>query len=300
MTLESDAAARLRSLGYVGRQSSRSAPNGGRRSEASRRAERTVQYGADDLRRGPLAGRARRRSSRFCASGPDFVAARTSAATVLLALRPQRATPSTCCARACANNRGSPDLLAKLGAALRATPATCAARPRRFEQARAAGDDNPDVAERPRRRLRGPRTRIDDAARFFAQLIDRERRLGDDLVQPRTVRAAAAGTATRRSPRSAARPALDPSYGDAWHALGAALVDGDTPGAIDAWRHAERLLPRDYDLLFNLGMLLADSRTPVRGDSLPAPLRAGGAARPLRERHRARPRDARAPGATGR
>jgi hypothetical protein len=39
------------------------------------------------------------------------------------------------------------------------------------------------------------------------------------------------------------------------------------PGAIDAWRHAERLLPREYDLLFNLGMILADSRTPA--DALP-------------------------------
>jgi tetratricopeptide (TPR) repeat protein len=29
--------------------------------------------------------------------------------------------------------------------------------------------------------------------------------------------------------------------------------------AIDAWQHAERLRPRDFDLLFNLGMVLADS-----------------------------------------
>jgi predicted Zn-dependent protease len=44
-------------------------------------------------------------------------------------------------------------------------------------------------------------------------------------------------------------------------------VDSDVPGAIDAWRRAERLLPREYDLLFNLGMMLADSRTPA--DALP-------------------------------
>jgi tetratricopeptide (TPR) repeat protein len=56
--------------------------------------------------------------------------------------------------------------------------------------------------------------------------------------------------------------AIDPAYGDAWNALGAALVDRDTAGAVDAWRRAERLLPHDYDLLFNLGLLLADSRTP--------------------------------------
>ena len=36
----------------------------------------------------------------------------------------------------------------------------------------------------------------------------------------------------------------------------------DRPAAIDAWRRAERLLPRDYDLLFNLGVVLADGPTP--------------------------------------
>jgi tetratricopeptide (TPR) repeat protein len=61
--------------------------------------------------------------------------------------------------------------------------------------------------------------------------------------------------------------AREPSYGEAWQALGAALADSDRPGAIDAWRRAERLLPRDYDLLFNLGMLLADSPSPA--DALP-------------------------------
>ena len=44
-------------------------------------------------------------------------------------------------------------------------------------------------------------------------------------------------------------------------------VGRDTKTAIDAWRHAERLRPRDYDLLFNLGMVLADSDRPA--DALP-------------------------------
>src|SRR5262249_51745377 len=57
---------------------------------------------------------------------------------------------------------------------------------------------------------------------------------------------------------------LQPSYGAAWNALGAAFVNRDRAGAIDAWRHAERLLPRDYDLLFNVGMLLADGENPDR------------------------------------
>jgi cytochrome c-type biogenesis protein CcmH/NrfG len=59
----------------------------------------------------------------------------------------------------------------------------------------------------------------------------------------------------------------DPAHGEAWQGLGTALVGVDGNAAIDAWRHAERLLPRDYDLLFNLGMLISDSDHPA--DALP-------------------------------
>jgi len=61
--------------------------------------------------------------------------------------------------------------------------------------------------------------------------------------------------------------AADSSNGEAWQGLGAAAVGRDAETAIDAWRHAERLRPRDYDLLFNLGMVLADSDHPA--DALP-------------------------------
>ncbi len=65
--------------------------------------------------------------------------------------------------------------------------------------------------------------------------------------------AAAAAKAFRRAVEA------DASYGEAWVALGATLAGSDRGGAIDAWRHAERLLPRDYDLLYNLGTILADT-----------------------------------------
>ena len=48
----------------------------------------------------------------------------------------------------------------------------------------------------------------------------------------------------------------DPRFGPAWQGLGAALAQSDPQGAIDAWRHAVALLPGDYDLLFNLAVLL--------------------------------------------
>jgi Tfp pilus assembly protein PilF len=59
----------------------------------------------------------------------------------------------------------------------------------------------------------------------------------------------------------------DPSYADAWQALGAAVVARDRAEAIDAWRRAEALQPRDFDLLFNLGTVLAESERPA--DALP-------------------------------
>ena len=57
--------------------------------------------------------------------------------------------------------------------------------------------------------------------------------------------------------------AADESYGEAWQALGAVLVDHDRPAAIEAWKRAERLLPHDYDLLFNVGSVLADANRPA-------------------------------------
>jgi cytochrome c-type biogenesis protein CcmH/NrfG len=59
----------------------------------------------------------------------------------------------------------------------------------------------------------------------------------------------------------------DPSHGEAWQGLGSALLATDRSAAVDAWRRAERLRPQDYDLLFNLGMVLADGDHPA--DALP-------------------------------
>jgi choline-sulfatase len=62
-------------------------------------------------------------------------------------------------------------------------------------------------------------------------------------------------------PREAARAferavAADPQLAQAWQALGAARVKFDPAGAVDAWRRAVELAPRDYDLLFNLAAVL--------------------------------------------
>jgi tetratricopeptide (TPR) repeat protein len=193
------------------------------------------------------------------AERPDFTAARTSAATVLLA----RGAPRDA-VRVLDEGlrRGdlSPDLLARLGRARQAAGdfhGAVAA----LERARAAGDDNPEVAG-DLAIANAALGRVDAAREIFRDQLTRDPssattwyNLG--LLELQSRHAADAAAAFRRA------AAIDPGYGEAWQALGASLADSDRRGAIAAWRKAEPLLPRDYDLLFNLGMLLADSDTPA-------------------------------------
>ena len=108
--------------------------------------------------------------------------------------------------------------------------------------------------------------RVDEARAAFRELLRRDanaaavwNNLG--VLELSARRPEAAADAFRQA------VAADPARGDAWQGLGAALVERDRPAAIDAWRRAERLLPRDYDLLFNLGVVLAESAQPA--DALP-------------------------------
>ena len=52
--------------------------------------------------------------------------------------------------------------------------------------------------------------------------------------------------------------AADPRLAQAWEGLGAARIGTDPAAAIDAWRRALELEPRNYDLLFNLAVTLRD------------------------------------------
>jgi tetratricopeptide (TPR) repeat protein len=51
----------------------------------------------------------------------------------------------------------------------------------------------------------------------------------------------------------------DPRLAQAWEGLGAARARSDPAGAIDAWKKAVELEPRNYDVLFNLGVLLREA-----------------------------------------
>jgi tetratricopeptide (TPR) repeat protein len=66
-----------------------------------------------------------------------------------------------------------------------------------------------------------------------------------------------------RRPAEAARwfeqaVAADPRFGQAWDGLGAARSRSDPSGAIDAWKHASEIEPRNYDALFNLAVMLRE------------------------------------------
>jgi choline-sulfatase len=52
--------------------------------------------------------------------------------------------------------------------------------------------------------------------------------------------------------------AADSRLGQAWEGLGAARARTDPSGAIEAWQHAAALEPRNYDVLFNLAVLLRE------------------------------------------
>ena len=80
--------------------------------------------------------------------------------------------------------------------------------------------------------------------------------------------------------------AADPRLGQAWEGLGAARVQSDPAGAIDAWKHAIDLEPRNYDVLFNLAAMLHDAAPRCRGAPLYRPLRPRSAAREVCQGYR--------------
>ena len=194
---------------------------------------------------------------------PDFLSARTLAATVLIV--GGRAREAVTLLRAAPPDQAQlPELLAKLGTALHEAGDPAGA-VRALEQARLAGNRSADVLNE-LAVVYSSLGRADAARAAFRELLadspDTQTawyNLG--LFELGHQRPNDAAAALRRAVD------IDPSYGEAWAALGAALLKANPHGAIDAWRRAEPLLPHDYDLLFNLGMSLESSDTP--GDALP-------------------------------
>jgi len=256
VAIDTEAAARLRSLGYSTGSSPRTMTAGDdpKRLVALNERFNTALTAFDD-------GQPQQAIAAFLAilrERQDFVAARASASTALVATGRSREAIDLL-REGLRQQPDSPELLAKLGAALSAAGDSDGAIDA-LERARREGDDGPDVLNQLAVVLAGS-GRASEARTIFHTLIDRNPgaatawfNLGLLELQNRGSDEAVA--AFRRA------IAIDPSYGDAWNALGATLVSADTKAAVDAWRQAERLLPGDYDLLFNLAMVLADSATP--------------------------------------
>jgi arylsulfatase A-like enzyme/Flp pilus assembly protein TadD len=255
--LDSETAARLRSLGYTAGTATRkpvTVADDPKRLVALNERFNSALTAFDS-------GRTAESLSAFLSilrERADFDAARTSAATTLMATG--RSHDAVELLREGLQHRDSPDLWAKLGSALRddgnLTEAADA-----YRRARRAGNESPDVMSELAvvcARL----GRADEARSLFNQLIGRDPKASTTwfnlgLFELQNRRPSDAVTALQRA------VALDPAYGDAWNALGAALVSADPSGAVEAWRRAERLLPGDYDLLFNLAMVLSESPTPA-------------------------------------
>jgi arylsulfatase A-like enzyme/Flp pilus assembly protein TadD len=262
--VDDDVAARLRSLGYTA---------------ASQAPPRQTYTAADDPKRlvalnerfnGALevfnAGRPDEALSGFLAllrERPDFITARTSAATVLMTSN--RAGDAVALLRdRPASQAAAPEILAKLGAALREAGNLKEAATA-FERSRAAGNQNPELFN-DLGVVYAQLGRVGEARAMFQELLRRDPNAAGTwtnlgLAELSAKRLDAATEAFRHA------VSADPSNAQAWQGLGAAAVGRDAETAIDAWQHAERLRPRDYDLLFNLGMVLADSDHPA--DALP-------------------------------
>ena len=171
------------------------------------------------------------------AERPDFLTARTSAATVLLA--GGHAQEAVSLIRGAPEHQlDSPALQARLGIALREA-GNLAAAAAHLERARAGGDENPELAN-DLGVVYARLGRANDARALFQELLHRDpddasawNNLG--VLELSGGRLAEAAQAFRRAVDA------DPRRGDAWQGLGAALVGQDRPAAIAAWRRAERL-----------------------------------------------------------
>jgi superkiller protein 3 len=103
--------------------------------------------------------------------------------------------------------------------------------------------------------------RFEDGRRVFRQVLETDPRAAAvwnnlGLLEMSADDRGAAAEAFREAVTA------DPDYAAAWQRLGVALLASDAAGAVQAWERAVALDPRDFDTLFNLGIVLAESPEP--------------------------------------
>jgi arylsulfatase A-like enzyme/Tfp pilus assembly protein PilF len=255
--LDADAAARLRSLGYTASQSPpsarkayTSADDPKRLLDLDRRYERALTLTGDHRY-----AEAATLLQSVVADRPDFTVAYLNLASVYIAGGdPRRAIAAI--EDAAKHGVTSPELQARLGAAYLTVGD--------LDRAAAALTPvaSPDVP--------GGLDAMNSLAIVLTQQrrFDRARKLLSDVLthSPRSAttwsnlgllelqdhRVADAGRAFEQA------VAADPRLAQAWEGLGASRIGTDPAAAIDAWRRALDLEPRNYDLLFNLTVTLRD------------------------------------------
>ena len=254
--VDSSEAARLRSLGYI---------------SGSATPRRTYQQTDDPKQLVAISeifntalddassGRGEAALKKFTevlARRPDFLAARLSAATLLIASnRSSIAVPLLQAAPPDDKTRSS--WRAKMGQALAASGRLDAARTM-LESAVASADGDPE----PLNDLGVVLLRLgrrDEARHAFERLLHLDPTAAGTwfnlgLLEMDARRPAAAAVAFQHVVD------LDPRHVDAWRGLGAALVTSDQARAADAWRKAVELEPRDADTRHNLRLLLEEMK----------------------------------------
>lgn len=257
--VDSTTAAQLRSLGYVSGSSARRATYTPADDPKRLLASSEAFNEALDAVNGGRSEDALRSFSGVLAARPDFLAARLSAATVLIGTG--RANLAVDLLRdAPPRDHAEAAWLTRMGQALAAADKLPHAREVLTAAVAAAAGDQEPLNELGVVLLR--LGQLDDARRAFAQLLEVDpTAVGTwynvGLLEMSAHRPAAAALAFRRVVD------LNPRHVDAWRGLGAALAGDDAARAAEAWQRVVAIDPQDFDTLYNLGVLLTEANRPA-------------------------------------
>jgi arylsulfatase A-like enzyme/tetratricopeptide (TPR) repeat protein len=254
-TVDSGTAERLRALGYV----SGSAAN--RSSYATTDDPKQLvslsemfNEALEDSSRGHV-DMATQKFSKILDARPDFLAARLSAATVNIgagragdAVRLLREAPPS--------DQALTSWQTRMGQALAATGELRQARSLLESVIKQANGDPEPLNELGVVLVR--LGELEEARRAFKQLLDLDPTAAGTwynlgLLEMQARRPDAAAVAFARVVE------ITPKHADGWRGLGAAVAANDQLRATDAWRHVLELEPNDFDTLYNLAMVLAES-----------------------------------------
>ena len=257
--MDSATSAKLRSLGYIGTPAAtRAVFTTADDPKHLVAVSEAFNAGLEDYGSG-RAEAALGKFSRVLADRPDFLAARLSAATVLIGTN--RAAAAVSLLRdAPARDQATPAWLTRMGQALAAAGDLATSRDLLTAAVESAVGDPEPLNELGVVLLR--LGRADEARRAFERLLDADPSAAGTwynlgLLEMGANRPVEAAAAFRRAVETA------PGNVDAWRGLGAAVAASDPARAVEAWQRVVELEPRDFDTLFNLGVLLTETGRPA-------------------------------------